>query len=187
MPDPARLTHPRTGAALTLDLACRDCRLCEGRAQVVVWRGRLDADVLFVGEAPGAEEDARGQPFVGRSGKLLDQWLAALGIGDAWCITNVVRCRPPENRAPKRDEEEACWKHLRAFLDFVQPKVVVAVGGTADRFLARRGVAHLSVKHPSYYVRGFGGDWRPEIEALRGNIAERLRQSRPQAFPPPRP
>lgn len=186
MADSARLTHPRTGAALTLDLACRDCRLCKGRAQVVVWRGALDADVLFVGEAPGAEEDARGQPFVGRSGQLLDQWIAALGL-DAWCITNVVRCRPPENRAPKRDEEEACWRHLGAFLGFVQPRVVVAVGATADKFLARKGLPHLSVKHPSYYVRGFGGDWRPEIEALRVRIAGQLRESRPQAFQPPRP
>lgn len=175
MAAPPPLRHPRTGATHAPDLACQACRLCQGRTQVVVWRGRLDAPVLFVGEAPGAEEDARGQPFVGRSGKLLDQWLAALDLGDGWCITNVVRCRPPDNRVPKRDEEDACWPHLKAFIAFVQPKVVVSIGGTADKFLQRQGVAHLHVKHPSYYVRGYGGDWRPEVAALKPRVHEALR------------
>jgi DNA polymerase len=167
---PERLAHPRDGAALALDLACKDCRLCEGRARVVVWRGQLDARVLFVGEGPGADEDARGQPFVGRSGKLLDQWIAALQLGGGWCITNIVRCRPPDNRPPKPDEMEACWPHLQAFLGFVRPQVVVAVGATAHKFLDRKGVAHLAVRHPSYYVRGFGGPWQPEIEDLRARL-----------------
>lgn len=168
------LLHPRTRATLALDLACRDCALCEGRTQVVVWRGRLGARVLFVGEAPGAEEDARGEPFVGRSGELLDQWIAALGLGEDWCITNVVRCRPPDNRKPKQAEMDACWKHLEGFVGFVQPRAVVAVGGTASRFLARKGVAHLAVKHPSYFVRGFGGDWRPEVARLRRELEAAL-------------
>lgn len=172
--DPARLEHPRTRATLPLDLACRACGLCEGRAQVVVWRGRLDADVLFVGEGPGAEEDARGQPFVGRSGRLLDQWVAAMGLAERHCVTNIVRCRPPQNRPPKPAEMEACWPHLRAFLGFVDAPVVVAVGATAAKFLARKGVRHLRVRHPSYYVRGFGGDWRPEVQALAAEVAAAL-------------
>lgn len=177
--EPATPTHPGTGERLALDLACRDCGLCKGRTRVVVWRGRLDARVLFVGEGPGAEEDARGEPFVGRSGKMLDQWLAALGLEDDWCITNVVRCRPPGNRAPRRDEREACWKHLRAFLGFVRPAVVVAVGGTADAFLAERGVEHLAVKHPGYFARGFGrrqGGWQAEVERLRRELQRALAQ-----------
>jgi len=183
-PSAATLTHPRTGARLPLAMQCRDCALCEGRTQVVVWRGRLDAAVVFVGEAPGAEEDARGQPFVGRSGKLLDQWISALDLGDAWCITNVVRCRPPENRPPKAEEREACWKHLRAFLAFVQPRAVVAVGNTAAAFLERKQVPHLKVRHPSYYVRGFGGDWRPEIATLRGSLHAALRKADAVTLPP---
>lgn len=173
MAAPGRLAHPRTGASLHLDLACRDCVLCEGRTNVVVWRGRLDARVLFVGEGPGADEDARGEPFVGRSGKLLDRWIQELGLGDDWCITNIVRCRPPENRKPKAEEMEACWKHLQAFLAFAQPRVVVAVGKTASAFLASKGVAHLTVKHPSWFVRGFG-KWEPEIARLKADLQAAL-------------
>lgn len=109
MPASSTLRHPRTGATLKLDLACTACRLCEARTNVVVARGTPGARVLFIGEGPGAAEDERGEPFVGRSGKLLDQWIAALDVGDDWCITNIVRCRPPDNRPPKPDEMEACW------------------------------------------------------------------------------
>jgi DNA polymerase len=173
---PASIAHPRTGATLALDLGCRACPLASGRTQVVVRRGRLDARVLFVGEAPGAEEDARGQPFVGRSGQLLDRWISELGIGDGWCITNVVRCRPPDNRKPARAEEEACWQHLEPFLAFVQPRVVVAVGNTAHDFLARKGIAHLRVKHPAWFVRGLG-PWEPEVARLKAELTEALATS----------
>jgi uracil-DNA glycosylase family 4 len=163
--DAATLVHPQ-GRRLAIDRACRACRLCEARTQVVVQRGRLDARVLFVGEGPGAEEDARGEPFVGRSGKLLDRWIQELQLGDDWCITNIVRCRPPQNRKPKVEESDACWVHLAAFLGFVQPRVIVAVGGTAKAFLEGKGVPHLAVKHPSYFVRGFA-KWQPEVARLR--------------------
>lgn len=188
---PARLRHPARDATLELDLACRDCGLCGSRSRVVVWRGRLDADVVFVGEAPGAEEDARGLPFVGRSGKLLDLWIAELGLLDNWCITNIVRCRPEDNRKPKAPEMDACWKHLRAFLGFVQPKAVVAVGSTAHTFLRRRGVPHLGVRHPSYYIRGFAGPkeateraWRAEMAALRARLEPALRGEARLEAPP---
>ena len=186
MPLEATLTHPRSGASLTVERACRACALCEGRTQVVVWRGRLDGAVLFVGEGPGAQEDARGEPFVGRSGKLLDQWIQALGLGDDWCITNIVRCRPPDNRVPTRAEQDACWPHLEAFLRFVAPRQVVAVGATSHKYLERKGVPHLTVRHPSYYVRGFGGDWRPEVAALRSRLEMSLAEgARPDAAKPP--
>lgn len=171
---PRSLSHPRTGARLDLELRCRDCGLCTSRTRVVVWRGRLDADVLFVGEAPGADEDRLGRPFVGRSGKLLDRWIAELGLGDAWCITNVVRCRPEGNRKPRLAEAEACWKHLQAFVGFVRPKAVVAVGRTAQRFLERKGVPHLRLTHPSYYVRSGGRGWEPEVRRLRARLREAL-------------
>jgi uracil-DNA glycosylase family 4 len=160
--------------ALSLDLGCEGCGLCQQRTHIVVWRGRLDARVLFVGEGPGADEDARGEPFVGRSGKLLDQWLAAVGMGDDWCITNIVRCRPPDNRKPLVAEMEACWPHLQEFLRFVGPRVVVAVGGTAHGFLQRKGVAHLRVKHPSWYLRQGGKGWEPEVAALRAELLRAL-------------
>jgi len=111
---------------------------------------------------------------VGRSGKLLDTWLPELGLGDDWCITNIVRCRPPDNRAPKLAEMDACWPHLRAFIGFVEPRVVVAVGGTASKFLARQGVAHVKLTHPSWYLRRGGKGWEPEVARLRGEVQAAL-------------
>lgn len=117
--------------------SCTACGLAEGRTQVVFGTGAPDADVVFVGEAPGAREDEQGVPFVGRSGQLLDRLLAEeLGVerSDVY-IANVVKCRPPDNRDPRPDEIAACRPWLAHQLDLVDPVVIVTLGNFASRLL----------------------------------------------------
>jgi uracil-DNA glycosylase family 4 len=124
-----------------LDLACRRCPLCEGRTQVVPGKGPRPAKLVIVGEAPGAEEDRVGAPFVGRAGALLDRALAAAGVArDQVFITNVVKCRPPDNRKPLPAERAACRPFLEGELETAGAAVVVALGGTAAEALLGRPV-----------------------------------------------
>jgi DNA polymerase len=150
---------------------CSRCRLSETRNQVVFGVGDPAADLLFVGEGPGAEEDKRGEPFVGRSGQLLDQLVAEeMGLErSGFYIANVVKCRPPGNRDPKPDEIEACSSYLEGQVDLIDPKVVVTVGrfaaqtllGTSDginklrgrSYPFRRGVL-IPTFHPAAALRG---------------------------------
>ena len=113
--------------------ACRRCGLAATRQQVVVGRGNPNARLLLVGEAPGAEEEACGQPFVGRSGRLLEAMLAAAGLNSErdLYIANVIKCRPPGNRKPSRTEIEACRPWLERQIDLVRPQLVLLVGATA--------------------------------------------------------
>ena len=116
---------------------CTACRLAEGRTQVVFGSGDPDADLMFVGEGPGAEEDKQGLPFVGRSGQLLDRLiLEEMGRTRASCyIGNTTKCRPPGNRDPKPDEVETCWPYLDQQLDLIKPKVVITLGNFASKKL----------------------------------------------------
>ena len=113
--------------------ACRRCGLAASRQQVVVGRGNPNARLLLLGEAPGAEEEACGQPFVGRSGRLLEAMLAAAGLSSErdLYIANVIKCRPPGNRKPSRTEIEACRPWLERQIDLVRPQLVLLVGATA--------------------------------------------------------
>ena len=113
--------------------ACRRCGLAATRQQVVVGRGNPNARLLLVGEAPGAEEESCGQPFVGRSGRLLEAMLAAAGLDSErdLYIANVIKCRPPGNRKPSRTEIEACRPWLERQIDLVRPQLVLLVGATA--------------------------------------------------------
>ena len=113
--------------------ACRRCGLAANRQQVVVGRGNPNARLLLVGEAPGAEEEACGQPFVGRSGRLLEAMLAAAGLDSErdLYIANVIKCRPPGNRKPSRTEIEACRPWLERQISLVRPQLVLLVGATA--------------------------------------------------------
>lgn len=150
---------------------CTRCRLAESRRQVVFGVGDPDADLLFVGEAPGAEEDERGEPFVGRSGQLLDKMvLEEMGLTrDGFYIANVVKCRPPANRDPKPDEIERCNSYLEGQIDLIAPKVVVTVGRFAAQTLLAtneginnlRGTAYpfrtgvlIPTFHPAAVLRG---------------------------------
>ena len=116
---------------------CRRCGLCTGRTQVVFGVGNPDAELMFVGEAPGFHEDKQGEPFVGAAGKLLTELLGQIGLtrGDVY-IANVVKCRPPENRDPAPDEIEACSPHLMDQMAIIRPRVICTLGRFATKLLA---------------------------------------------------
>jgi len=149
---------------------CRLCGLCARRRQAVLGVGGARAQWLFVGEGPGADEDAQGEPFVGQAGKLLDGMLAAIGLerGEAVYIANVVKCRPPGNRTPTLEEAKACAPFLDRQIELIQPKLIVALGKTAasrllgtDASLASlrrkvhryQGIPVVVTYHPAYLLR----------------------------------
>ncbi len=204
---PARSGPPQDGAAddggvstgsvaqfeaLRLDaLGCTRCGLCEGRTQVVFGMGDPQADLMFVGEGPGAEEDRQGLPFVGRSGKLLDRLMAEeMGLTrESAYIANVVKCRPPDNRDPLPAEIAACRPYLDASVELIDPKVVVTLGNFATRALLDtkigitklRGHAYswgsrvlVPTLHPAAVLRG-GGDAMAKVRAdlVRAKAATR--------------
>jgi DNA polymerase len=119
--------------------ACERCRLAAGRTQVVFGSGSPEADLMFVGEAPGFHEDQQGVPFVGQAGKLLERLLLGIGLRreDVY-IANVLMCRPPGNRDPQADEIEACEPHLFRKIEIIQPKVVATLGNFATKLLSGR-------------------------------------------------
>jgi DNA polymerase len=117
--------------------ACERCRLAAGRTQAVFGSGHPDADLLFVGEAPGFHEDQQGVPFVGQAGNLLEKLLAGIGLtrGDVY-IANVLKCRPPGNRDPQPDEIEACETHLFRQIEMIRPLLVATLGNFATKLLS---------------------------------------------------
>ena len=118
---------------------CQKCPLAETRTQVVFGTGNADADLMFVGEAPGFHEDRQGKPFVGQAGKLLDKLLAEIGLERGQCfIANVLKCRPPGNRDPRPDEIDACKGHLLRQIELIQPRVVCTLGNFATKLLSGR-------------------------------------------------
>ncbi|MEK8023491.1 MAG: uracil-DNA glycosylase [Candidatus Hydrogenedentota bacterium] len=129
---------------------CRLCRLCEERKTIVSGSGSVAAKLMIVGEAPGADEDEQGLPFVGRSGQLLTKMLASIGMAreDVY-ITNTVKCRPPANRNPEPDELSACQPFLRAQIEIIRPTLIVTLGGFAARI-----ILGLDEKTPISRVRG---------------------------------
>jgi uracil-DNA glycosylase len=141
--------------------ACRKCRLCETRTNTVFGVGPIDASLMVVGEAPGADEDLKGEPFVGRAGRLLDEMLKAIGRSRSvnTYICNVVRCRPPENREPAEDEAEACRPFLEAQLKAVKPRLIVALGRVAAQRL-------LATDTPIGKMRERTYTWGPDATPL---------------------
>jgi DNA polymerase len=150
--------------------ACRACDLCKRRKQAVLGVGDVAADWLFVGEGPGAEEDERGEPFVGQAGKLLDAMLAAIDLkrGSGVYIANTVKCRPPDNRTPEPGETAACWPFLARQIALVKPKLIVALGRPAaqtllqaevkigaarGRLFEHHGIPLIVTYHPAYLLR----------------------------------
>ena len=148
---------------------CVRCKLHEHRTNIVFGEGHPQAKIVFVGEGPGADEDATGRPFVGRAGQLLDKIIAAIGLKreDVY-ITNVVKCRPPGNRTPERDEVATCEQFLFRQLAFIQPEVIVALGSPAFQCLLRtketitrargewrdwNGIKVMPTFHPAYLLR----------------------------------
>jgi len=134
---------------------CTKCGLHDSRKQVVFGEGAARAEIVFVGEGPGAEEDLQGRPFVGRSGQLLTRMIAAMTLTrDQVYICNVVKCRPPGNRTPTDDEIQACWPYLSRQLSILRPKVIITLGRPASQML-------LQTKTPIGRLRGEFHDFPP--------------------------
>ena len=150
-------------------MSCRACSLAETRTNVVFGVGTPEAEVLFIGEAPGANEDAQGEPFVGRAGKLLDDMLAMIGLDRSRIyITNSVKCRPPQNRDPLNTEKEACRGYLRRQVELMRPKIIVCLGRISaaeiikedfkitqehGQFFERGGIQMMALYHPAALLR----------------------------------
>ena len=153
---------------------CTRCKLCEGRQHAVPGEGPVGALLAFVGEAPGADEDTQGRPFVGKSGQLLREAIRDAGLAESEVfIGNVLKCRPPDNRDPLPDEVEACRSYLFAQLAVIQPRLIVTVGRISmellikpglkitqvrGRHIARNGQLFMPIYHPSYVLRNRNTD-----------------------------
>jgi uracil-DNA glycosylase family 4 len=148
---------------------CQRCRLAQGRNKIVFADGDANAQLMFVGEGPGADEDAQGLPFVGRAGQLLNNMIAAMGLKrEQVYIANIVKCRPPQNRKPEPDEANTCMPFLERQIEVVRPRVLVALGATAATYLLGmrgsiasmrgrihdyRGIQSVVTYHPAFLLR----------------------------------
>lgn len=155
-----------------LEASCKNCNKCKlagTRNNVVIEDGARNAKVMFIGEGPGADEDAIGLPFVGKAGKLMNMALAGLGIKrEELYIANVVKCRPPGNRNPEKDEAEACREFLEAQIKLVNPKIIVLLGSVAlknilgeeygitktrGEWIEKDGIMYMPTFHPAALLR----------------------------------
>lgn len=148
---------------------CEKCRLCQQRTNIVPGEGNPNADIMFIGEGPGRDEDMQGRPFVGASGQLLDRMIHAIGMERTEVyIANVVKCRPPMNRNPEPDEANACMPYLRQQFVLIAPKIIVLLGKVACRYvlgdetpitrlrgrwIERKGIWFMPTYHPSLLLR----------------------------------
>lgn len=172
--------------------SCRNCRLCEGRHNVVFGVGNETADVMFVGEGPGEQEDLQGFPFVGPAGKLLDDMLSIIDLDrNKNCyIANIVKCRPPMNRDPQEDEQDACIEYLRNQVALIQPKIIVCLGRIAAKrlihedyritkehgqWVQKNGVWMTAIYHPSALLRDLNK--RPETFGDLLSIRQKIKET----------
>ncbi len=135
--------------------SCQKCELCKTRHNVVVGVGNEKADVMFIGEGPGESEDLQGEPFVGRAGKLLDKMLAAVDLdrNTNIYIANIVKCRPPQNRDPKPEEQEMCIDWLRAQVKMIKPKIIVCLGRIAAAKIIKPDIK-ITKEHGMWFEKG---------------------------------
>ena len=171
--------------------SCTQCGLCEGRHNVVFGVGNQNADVMFVGEGPGEQEDLQGEPFVGRAGQLLDDMLSIIDLDRKknCYIANIVKCRPPQNRDPLEVEQDACIGYLQEQIALVQPKILVCLGRISAMRLIREdyritrehgqwvekdGIWMTAIYHPSALLRDVSK--RPETFEDLLSIREKMRQ-----------
>ncbi|MEF2836505.1 MAG: uracil-DNA glycosylase [Oscillospiraceae bacterium] len=171
--------------------SCTRCGLCETRKNVVFGIGREDADIMFIGEGPGEQEDLKGEPFVGPAGKLLDDMLCIIDLDrTSNCyIANIVKCRPPKNRDPLETEQEACIGYLRNQVALIKPKVIVCLGRIAAKrlidqdyritrqhgqWVERNGIWMTAIYHPSALLRDVSK--RPETFDDLISIREKLKE-----------
>ena len=148
---------------------CQKCQLCKQRKNIVFGEGNQQADLMFIGEGPGADEDVQGLPFVGKAGQLMNKAFQALGIKrEEVYITNIVKCRPPANRVPEEQEATACLDYLRNQVILVKPKVIVLLGSTAlknilgkelgitssrGKWIEKKGIYYMPTWHPAALLR----------------------------------
>ena len=148
---------------------CKKCKLCKTRQNIVFGTGNKNADLMFIGEGPGADEDAKGEPFVGRAGKLMNLSFGIVGIKRKNVyIANVVKCRPPQNRNPEDDEADACLDYLRNQVVLVKPKIIVLLGSVAlknilgkeygitasrGKWFEKNGISYMPTWHPAALLR----------------------------------
>lgn len=150
-------------------IECKKCKLCNNRTNIVFGDGNKEADIMFIGEGPGADEDIQGIPFVGKAGKLMDMAFQALEIDrNKVYIANIVKCRPPSNRNPEDDEALACLDYLRNQVMLVKPKIIVLLGSVAlknilgkeygitasrGKWIERKGIMYMPTWHPAALLR----------------------------------
>lgn len=148
---------------------CQKCKLCKNRTNIVFGTGNENADIMFIGEGPGADEDAQGIPFVGKAGKLMNNAFEGIGINrEEVYIANIVKCRPPGNRNPEKDEVIACIDYLRNQVVLVKPKIVVVLGSVAlkailgdeysitktrGKWIEKKGIRYMPTFHPAALLR----------------------------------
>lgn len=148
---------------------CNKCMLCQNRTNIVFGEGNKEADVMFIGEGPGADEDAQGLPFVGKAGQLMNKAFEGLGIDRSKVyIANIVKCRPPSNRVPTDNEAESCLNYLRNQVILVKPKIIVLLGSTALKYILgkeygitsargkwveKKGILYMPTWHPAALLR----------------------------------
>jgi len=158
---------------------CTACRLCEKRTNTVFGEGDVDAKIVFIGEGPGENEDLTGRPFVGRAGELLNKMIAGMGLKrDDVYICNIVKCRPPGNRAPGPDEVAACTPYLEKQLEIIRPQVIVTLGLPAAQYMLQtknsmgrmrgqwhtwRGIKLMPTYHPAYVLRSYTTEVRAAV------------------------
>lgn len=148
---------------------CNKCKLCKKRKNIVFGTGNESAKVMFIGEGPGADEDAQGIPFVGKAGQLMNKAFEILGIErEAVYIANIVKCRPPNNRDPEQDEVDGCMNYLRNQVMIVKPKIIVLLGRIAlqnilgkeykitasrGKWIEKKGILYMPTWHPAALLR----------------------------------
>ena len=148
---------------------CTKCKLCTNRNNVVIGIGNKNARIMFIGEGPGAEEDAQGTPFVGKAGKLMDKAFQGVGIKrEEVYIANIVKCRPPNNRNPENDEASACEEYIQSQINLVKPEIIVLLGSVAlknilgeeygitfsrGKWFEKDGIKYMPTFHPAALLR----------------------------------
>lgn len=179
-------------------LDCRRCGLCETRTQVVFGVGNPRAEVLLIGEGPGEQEDLKGEPFVGRGGQLLDKMLFAVDLSreENVYIANIVKCRPPKNRDPLPEEQDACMDYLRAQVSLIRPKIIVCLGRIAAQKLLKsdfrvtkehgmwfekNGVQMMGTFHPAALLRNPAS--KPAAMEDFFALREKIRELCDQTYP----
>jgi len=169
---------------------CTKCGLCATRNRVVFGVGKKNADIMFIGEGPGEQEDLQGEPFVGAAGKLLDDMLSIIDVNRTNCyIANIVKCRPPMNRDPAEEEQEACFDYLKRQIELINPAIIVCLGRVAAKkliypdyritrdhgsWICRNGIWITAIYHPSALLRDLNK--RPETFEDLLEIRKKLRE-----------